>query len=302
MTLKASMNAVHRDVSTYVSELEQRISQLEQSASQIESNSSSFSDPSSYNSAKKQLESIKEAANVWQSGQLERDANDLEKQINNFLNTQLPAAVQPFSKTLSDWKTRFNISMSSAGKKYQELNEALNSIDTSELEKAAKSFSNQKRNFANLAREIDSVPSACEAMYNNLQESIEQQKRELNVSLSSMSQQLQLDIMRAKATTNSTLTQSLSNCKTSSFNSFFNTLQADVNAQCAQMEQTVKEIHSMLEASEKQWENDIEQLQEDIKNELDSMQHNVGNQYALHKKIEEVSQKAMELEQLISKM
>lgn len=192
--------------------------------------------------------------------------------------------------------------MSSAGKKYQELNESLNSINTSDLEKATQAFSHQKRNFANLARDIDSVPTACEAMLNNLQDTIDQQKRDLSFTLSSMSQQLQLDIMRAKATTNSTLSQSSSNCQTSSYSSFFNTLQSDVNAQCTQMEQTVKEVHSMLDASEKQWENDIEQLREDIKTELESMQHAVGNQFALQKKMQEVSQKALELEQMISNL
>lgn len=302
MSLKASINAVQRDVSTYVSELEQRISQLEQSASQIESSSLSISDQSSFNNAKRQLESIKEAAGVWQSGNLERDSDELEKQINIFLNDQLPAAVQPFSKTLSDWKTRFNLSMTSAGKKYQELKDSLNAIDTSSLEKASQLFSNQRRNFANLSRDIDSVPAACEAMMNNIQDTIDQQKRDLSFSLSNMSQQLQLDIMRAKTTTNSTLSQSSSNCKTSSYGNFFNSLQADVNAQCAQIEQTVKEIHSMLDASEKQWENDIEQLQEDLKNELNSMQHTVGNQFVLQKKIQEVSEKAEELEKMISNL
>ena len=79
MSLKTSINAVQRDVSTYVSELEQRISQLEQSASEIESSSLSISDQFSFNNAKKQLESIKESADNWRNGSLERDANDLEK-------------------------------------------------------------------------------------------------------------------------------------------------------------------------------------------------------------------------------
>lgn len=78
--------------------------------------------------------------------------------------------------------------MSSAGKKYQELNESLNSINTSDLEKATQAFSHQKRNFANLARDIDSVPTACEAI-NDLQDTIDQQKRDLSFTLSSMSQQ-----------------------------------------------------------------------------------------------------------------
>ncbi|OHS98086.1 hypothetical protein TRFO_35549 [Tritrichomonas foetus] len=301
MNLKASMNAVHRDVSTYVSELEQRISQLEQTASQIESSTSTVADISSISNAKKQLDEIKAAAGIWQSGKLEKDANDLEKQIDAFLNTQLPAAVQPFSKTLADWKTRFNVAMTNAGQKYQELNEALK-IDTTDLQKASKTFSSQKRALANLAREIESVPSACEAMVLDIQELIEEQKRELSVSLSSLSQQLQLDIMRAKATTNSTLSQSLSNCQTSSFNNFFNTLQTDVNAQCAQMEQNVKEVHAMLDASEKQWENDVAQMKDDIKNELASMQHSVGTGFALQQKIKEANQKVKELDKMISEL
>lgn len=301
--LKASMNAVHRDVTTYVTELEQRIAQLEQVAIRQETQTSTDQTSSlpSVSTAKKQLDEINEAAEMWQSGQLEKEAAELDAQINDFISRQLPQTVEPFAKNLAEWKTKFNVSMTNAGKQYQELNQSLD-LDLSELEKAAKQFANHKRSIAALSRDINSIPAACDALGAELQDMIDTQERELHVSLSGLAQQLQLDIMRAKATTNSTLSQSLSNCQTSSLSEFFATLQGDVNSQCAQMEQNVREVQAMLDTAEKQWQNDVEQLKDEIKTEIAMMRQNSGSEYALQQKMAEAKRKITQISEMIDNM
>lgn len=298
--LKSSMNAVHRDVSTYVTELEKRISSLEDSMRRSEQ-SSTMNNSQSINTVQKQMEDIIQSINTWQSGQLEQQAEKITTQLNDYINIDLPQAISPLTQIIDDWKSRFNTSLTHIGQQYQQLSQSLN-IDTTKLEKSSKLFNEHKRNIANLQREIANFPSMCEQLNSELTEVIDSQERELNVSLSSIGQQLQLDLMRAKATTNSTLSQSLTNCQTSSLSEFFTTLQADVNAHCSQMEQNVRDINSMLDTGEKQWENDVEALKEEIKNEVSSLHHSAGSDFALQQRLAEAQEKLNEVEQLIQSM
>lgn len=302
MSLRASLNAVKRDVAAYVSELEQRISQLQQSASQFDFSISPTPGSSSLSPAKKQLDEIKALINSLKLEQIDRDANLLENQINQFITTQLPTIVQPFSKTLTSWKNQFNSVMTSAGKKYQELYDSLNKMDTGDLEKAAKTYTDYAKSLENLTKEINSVSLACDAILSNVQDNLEQHKKDFDVSLSGLSQQLQVDIMRAKTASNSAISQSNSQSQSTNFNNFFNSLQSEINMQCSQMEQRIQEAHSILDASEKQWDNDIEQFQKEIENELSSIHHNAGNQSSIEKQLLEVQRKVTEIEQQIDKL
>ena len=301
MSLKASMKAVHRDVTTYVSDLEQRISRLEQVASNLESSPNLDSSFSSMSNAKKQFDEINKTVDSWDPKNMENDIQNIENEIDSFLNEKLPKAVQPFSKALNEWKSKFNIAMTVAGQKYQKLNKDL-SIDSSEVKQASKNFVNQRRQLNQLMREIESIPNACERLDSQVQDLIEDQKRELSISLSSLSQQLQIDIMRAKATSNSAIAQSLSNCQSSSFNEFFNSLQNDINQQCAQMENNIKDVHNILDTAEKQWESDILELKDEIKSQVTAIQHSVGTNFALQQKLKEANEKAKELEYLIARI
>lgn len=297
--LKASMNALHREVTGYVTELEHRISQIEQNA--IRQETQAIASLPTVTTAKRQLEEIKQAADEWENGQLEREITEVETQINHFLTEQLPATIEPLSKTLSDWKTKFNVSMINAGKRYQELMQTLD-VDFSELEKASNTYSEQKKTVAQLSKDIHSVSASCDSLSVELQDMIDTQERELKVSLSGLAQQLQLDIMRAKAITNSTLSQSISNCQTSSLNEFFASLQGEVNAQCVQMEQCVREVQAMLDTSERQWQSDVQQLKDDIKAAITVMRPTASSEFALREKLEEAQSKIQELSERINNL
>lgn len=292
--------AIQRDVSTYIRELDQRITQLEQSAQRAQQNTKVTNVPS-FDNAKAQLTEIKEIADLWQSGQLDKEADRIEQQINTFLNTTLPAAVDPFNASLTEWKSQFNRQMSSVGRTYQKLKDSLN-IDTEELEQASKSFYEQKRNLSNVTNEISAIKAQCESFQNETQAAIENQQRELEVALSNASQQLQIDLMRVKATTDTTLAQSLANCHSSSLADLFSSLQSDVNSQCAQMESGLNDVQAMLTKCEEQWKVDLENIKAELKIEINAMRRTVGGDYDIHKKLHEAQTKADEVEELMKSL
>ena len=292
--------AIQRDVSTYIREIDQRITQLEQSAQRAQQSSKVTNVPS-FDSAKTQLAEIKEVADYWQSGSLDKEADQIEQQINTFINTTLPAAVDPFNANLTEWKSSFNRQMSSVGRTYQKLMDSLN-IETEDLEQAAKTFYEQKRVLSNLSNDISSVKSQCDSFQAETQTVIENQQRELEVALSNASQQLQIDLMRVKATTDSTLAQSLANCHSSNLSDLFASLQADVNTQCAQMETGLNDVQAMLQKCEDQWKLDLENIKAELNLELNAMRRTVGGDYDIHKKLHEAQTKADEVEELIKSL
>ncbi|EAX95701.1 hypothetical protein TVAG_256420 [Trichomonas vaginalis G3] len=294
------VSAIQRDVATYIRELDQRITQLEQSAQRAQQGVRVTSVPS-FETAKSQLNEIKETADYWQSGQLEHEAEQIEQQLNQFVNTQLPAAVDPFSAKLEEWKNQFNRQMSSVGRTYQKLMDSLN-IDTEDLELAAKQFYEQQRAFSSLTTEINSMKTVTDDFKNETQSAIENQQHELQVALSNASQQLQIDLMRVKATTDSTLAQSLANCNSSSLADLFGSIQTDVNSQCAQMETGLTDIQSMLDKSEDQWKSDLENIEAELQMELNAMRRTVGGDYDIQKKLHEAQAKADAIEKMIQEL
>jgi hypothetical protein len=299
--LKSSLTAIQKDVANYISELEQRISQLEQSAVHSESEPRHSSAFSGVSNAKKQLEEIRRASSLWLNGELEKEASDLESQLAEFTTRVIPAAIEPLSKTLEEWKSKFNTSMSATAKQYQALNQSLD-VDLSELEQSAKQFASQKRTLANLSRQIGAIPLSCDALSAELQDMIDTNERELNVALAGLTQQLQIDIMRAKVTTDSTLSLSLSSAQTSSLSGFFANLQSDVNAQCAQMEEAVREVQGMLEAAEAQWTVDVDKLQEEIRGEIGLARQQRKSEVELRRKLADARTKMSELSELAQRM
>lgn len=297
---RSLVQALQRDVQTYIRELDQRITQLEQSATRAQQSSQNSKAPS-LESSKQQLAEIQEVADFWQSGQIDKEADAIEQQINSFLNTQLPAAIDPFSANLNEWKAQFNRQMSSVGRTYQRLADQLN-IDTEDLEIAAKTYHDQKRALATLSHEIAEINESTEALKNDTLALIQNQQKELEVSLSGVSQQLQVDLMRVKATTNSTLAQSLANCNSSTLSDLFAALQADVNTQCLQMENGLKDVQTQLDKCEQQWVIDLENIESEMQMEIDSMRRTVGGGYDLQKKLEEAQKKADDVEKLFKSL
>jgi hypothetical protein len=300
LEMKESVTAVQRDIANYVSELEQRIAQLEQSALRAETQPRQPGALASVNPARKQLDEIRQAVGAWMSGDLEREVADLESQLTDFTSRQLPEAIEPLSKSLDHWKTRFNAEMSDAAKQYQSLSQMLD-IDLIEFERAAKAFSVQQRRLASLTRDINGLPLACDSLAAELEDLVDTEEREVNVALAGLTQQLQIDVMRAKVTTDSTLSFSISNSQSTSMGDFFKALQADVNAQCAQMEESIREVQALLEATEVQWATDVERLQEDIKTEIGLVRQAAGTEVDLRQKLGDARAKMARVSELVER-
>jgi cell division septum initiation protein DivIVA len=147
--------------------------------------------------ARKQFDGIEQVAYLW-NGDLHQKSAELEAQLADFTTRTIPAAIQPLSKTLEGWKTKFNASMSNTAKQYQSLSQMLD-LNLTDVEKSAKTF------------DVISVPMNCESLAAQLQDMVDTYERQLNVALPGLTQKLQIDIMRAKMTANSTLALSLSN-------------------------------------------------------------------------------------------
>ena len=291
-SVKTSMNTLHRDVTSYVQDLEQKLTQLEQNVQKAEQG---YTKSSSITNIQNQLQMVFDSATIWQSGELEKSADTIDQKINSFLQVSLPKTISPFNKQLDNWKVKFNASMTNTGKLFQNLNSKLK-FDTKPLENCKKVFHNQKLQIAKLSRDVEAFDTDCQMMKSEFEELIDSQERELSISLSGLSQQLQIDLMRAKATSDLTLQMSLSNSETSSFNDFFTTLQSDVNAKCSLMEKNVKEVQNLLEASERTWDNDVATLKEEIRYEIEALHVQAGAEFTLQKRLNDAIIKAEEIE------
>jgi hypothetical protein len=235
------------------------------------------------------------------SGDLEQEVRDLESQLNEFSTRVVPAAIEPLAKTVEQWKVKFNALMTDTTKQCQSLSHALD-IDLTELENSAKSFSSQKRLLAKLSREITAIPLNCESLSVELQDLVDTQEREFTAALSGLTQQLQMDMMWAKVTANSTLALSLSGAQNSSLDNIFVSLQADVTSQCAQMEDGVREAQGLLEAAEAQWGADIERLQEEIRGEVGFAREERRSESALRRKLADARARVAEVSALAARV
>jgi len=294
---RSLMNAIQRDVMTYVRELEQRIYQLEQTAKRARDNYSMMVSPS-LEDARKQLKEIAEIADFWQSGTLEQECSTLESQISNFISTQLPSSVEPYSSQITEWKNKFNRQMSSVGRDYRKLNESL-IINIDELESAASVFYAQKKQVSYISKEISDMANEFDNIVQDTSKNLSTNTNDLEISLSGLYQQVQIDLLRAKSTTNSTISNSLASCRNTSLSETFDSLQTEINQQCSQMESSLADVHNSIEKSEKQWKEDLEQVKSEIKLEIESTRRNSGSCFNLSKKLLEAQRKADEIQELM---
>lgn len=295
---RSLVQALQRDVASYIHELEQRVTQLENTAER------SIKAPvgsarGNLDNFRNQLVEVKEICDYWESGQMEKEIDDIENHINNFMTTELPKAIDPLQSQLANWKSLFNRQMSSVGRTYTKLNEQLN-LDIKALDDAAREYRSCRKELNDTVRAIDVFKSNVEEYRTNTLNIIENQEKELDLSLSNALQQLNIDLMCVKASTSSTLAQSLANCDSSTFSDIFSTLQGEVNAQCKHMENSIRDVYNLLDKCNQQWVIDLENINSEMKMEIDSMRRNVGSEYSLRRKLEEVQSKCASVEAMLS--
>jgi hypothetical protein len=108
--------------------------------------------------------------------------------------------------------------------------------------------------------------------------------------------------MRIKASTDSTITQSLNNCNASSLSDLFNSLQNDVNSQCAEMEKGLQDVQNNLDQCEAQWKDDYNNIKNEVESKIVQMKSGVVDDNELQKKLIEAQNHADQIEELIKNL
>jgi len=149
-------------------------------------------------------------------------------------------------------------------------------IDLTEPERAARSLSRWPCGIAESSRGGAAVSVTCEAFAAELQGVTDAQECKLRVAFSGVTQRIQLGVMRARATVNAPLAQSLANREIFLLIELFGGLCGDVNARCAQTEHGGREVQTALDVAERQWSNDVSELRDEMSADAAAMRHNAG--------------------------
>lgn len=293
--LKTSMEAVHKDVERYALDLNDRISSLERLAAQSETDSAGdlMSRPSVV-TAQNHLVKIEDIITTLENGHLEAGVKETHDQIQTFLDRKLPVALEPFRKSMIQWKSRFNASMASAGEKYKEIDRLVSRI-TPEPARPQKHTQNDALAVAALMRDVDSVTEACRKLDADVRDEADADEGEMNISVSGLVEQLKLELARARATADAgtVVTQKPASLDLTSV------LQAEEQARRGDLERRILEIREMFESAEKQWSDDFAELRKGIQEEIDRSRMENDPETELERKIEQAREKVAKIERMI---
>lgn len=292
--IRASMDAVRRDVAAYASDLDRRISALRQSA--LQSESEKVVDVSSHSSvatAQAQLDEITAILDRWEAGNLEAEARQIDSEIRDFVDRRLPEALEPYRKRVSDWKARFNESMTRAGARYQEIDRALSRGGTDAGAGSGVSDANAKV-IGDLARDVDALQKVLKGLSAEVRGADE--AAEGGASVAGLVEQLKVEVARARATADAGSEAP----QRPVIGELASSFREEAEARRREIEQRLTDLMEMFETAERDWESDLTELDGDVHMGIARVKKESTTEQVLDERIEEARAKLARIEGILA--